>query len=78
MGTSIPNRANEIMSTKSSPMTAYTLSPEELAAERIRLALVSKGQTIAKGKKPIEVLTRKQVQGRRDSGKIPSSRKKLS
>ncbi|QOS99850.1 hypothetical protein JNUCC42_03530 [Brevibacterium sp. JNUCC-42] len=78
MGTSIPKKANEMKSTKLSPMTTYTLSPEELEAERLRLALVSKGQTIAKGKKQIEILTRKQVKERKNSGKIPSSRKKLS
>ncbi|MCR8979489.1 hypothetical protein [Brevibacillus laterosporus] len=78
MGTSIPKRANELMSTKSSPVKTYRLSPEELEAERTRLALLTKDQIVTKVKKPIELISRKQAKERRDSGKIPSSRKKLS
>ncbi|MDN9011098.1 hypothetical protein [Brevibacillus laterosporus] len=78
MGTPIPKRENELMSTRSSPMKTYILSPEELEAERARLAILTKDQIVTKGKKPIELITQKQAKERRDSGKLPSPRKKLS
>ncbi|MBG9786932.1 hypothetical protein [Brevibacillus laterosporus] len=78
MGTPIPKRANELLSTQPSPIKTYILSQEELEAERSRLELLTKDQIITKVKKPIELITRKQAKERRDSGKISSLRKKLS